>query len=186
MEASPRVLSVNVGMPAPTLRRHGVPVRSGIVKAPALGPVPVHALGFEGDGHADLRVHGGPLKAVYAYPVEHYEFGRHTRPELEFPVGGFGENLTIQGIRESEVRPGDRLAIGTAELVVTQPRFPCEKLGLRFNCPAFVREFAEAGRPGFYLSVERAGALAAGDPIRWRAGDPSTPTIQALFLTHTG
>ncbi|MCI4367017.1 MAG: MOSC domain-containing protein [Thermoplasmata archaeon] len=181
MGDAPTVVAISVGMPAPTLRRGGEPVVSAIIKRPVDGRVRIDELGPEGDGHANPAVHGGIRKAVYAYPMEHYAFWRAQRPELSFPVGAFGENLTTQGLLESELRPGDRLEIGTTRMVVTQPRFPCEKLGLRFVRPSFVREFAEAGRSGFYLSVERGGTVAAGDEIRFEPGGSLEPTIEAMF-----
>ena len=183
MRASASVISVNVGMPAFSLRRNGRPVESAIVKRPVEGPVTVGFLGPVGDGHANPAVHGGIRKAVYAYPSEHYPFWAAERPELEFPVGAFGENLTTRGILESELRPGDRLVIGTTRLVVTQPRFPCEKLGLRFQRPTFVAEFGRAGRPGFYLSVEQEGELRAGDAIRLQPIKSTEPTIESMFRT---
>jgi len=185
VEPPRRVASVNVGMPAPSLRRHGRPVLSAIVKRPVQGPVRVRTLGPEGDGHANPAVHGGPRKAVYAYPSEHYDFWRRERPELTFPFGAFGENLTTEGILESEVRPGDRLEIGSTTLTVTQPRFPCENLALRFDRPTMVREFTAAGRPGFYLAVEREGTLRAGDTIRVLPAGVTGPTIAELFRARS-
>jgi MOSC domain-containing protein YiiM len=166
-----RVLSVNVGLPREVLWR-GRPVTTGIFKEPVAGRVPVRALNLDGDGQADLRVHGGSDKAVYAYPSEFYELWRRERPELEFPWGQFGENLTTQGLRDSEVSVGDRFRVGTAELVVTQPRLPCFKLGIRMGRDRFVTEFLERGLLGFYLSVAREGEVEAGDPIVELARDP--------------
>jgi MOSC domain-containing protein YiiM len=185
VEASASVVAVSVGLPAPSLRRQGRPVESAIFKHPVAGRVRVHPLGPEGDGHANVAVHGGVRKAVYAYPVEHYDFWRSERPELEFPLGAFGENLTTRGILETDVRPGDRLEIGSTRLVVTQPRFPCEKLGLRFERPTFVAEFARAARSGFYLSVETPGELGAGDTIRWHPSGSAEPTIDEMFRAKT-
>lgn len=159
-----RVLSVNVGLPHEVWWR-GRPVTTGIFKEPVTGRVPARALNLDGDRQADLRVHGGPDKAVYAYPSEFYELWRRERPELDFPWGQFGENLTTQGLRDSEVSVGDRFRVGTAELVVTQPRIPCFKLGIRMGRDRFVTEFLERGLLGFYLSVAREGEVEAGDPI---------------------
>jgi MOSC domain-containing protein YiiM len=104
-------------------------------------------------------------KAVYAYPAEHYELWRHELSGVDLVWGAFGENLTTQGLREDEVRIGDRLRIGSAELTVTQPRMPCAKLGLRFDRPDMPKRFLASGRSGFYLSVARAGEIGAGDAI---------------------
>jgi MOSC domain-containing protein YiiM len=127
-----RVLSVNVGLPREVTWR-GKPVRTGIYKEPVTGRVPLRRLNLDGDRQADLRVHGGPDKAVYAYPSEYYELWSRERPELEFGPGTFGENLTTEGLLDEHVSIGDRFRFGTAELVVTQPRLPCFKLGIKMG-----------------------------------------------------
>jgi MOSC domain-containing protein YiiM len=166
-----RVLSVNVGLPREVLWR-GRPVTTGIFKEPVTGRVTVRALNVDGDRQADLRVHGGPDKAVYAYPSEFYDLWRRERPELDFAWGRFGENLTTEGVLDDEVSVGDRFRVGTAELVVTQPRLPCFKLGIRMGRDRFVTEFLERGLLGFYLSVVREGEVEAGDSIVELARDP--------------
>jgi MOSC domain-containing protein YiiM len=125
----------------------------------------VRRLNLEGDGQADLSVHGGPDKAVYAYPSEHYPFWRNELPGQTLAWGAFGENLTTEGWWEDEVFVGDRFRIGTTEMVVTQPRMPCFKLALRFGREDVVARFLESGRPGFYLRVLQEGAVEAGDPM---------------------
>jgi MOSC domain-containing protein YiiM len=166
-----RVLSVNVGLPREVTWR-GKPVTTSIFKAPVDRPVPVRRLNLDGDGQADLRVHGGRDKAVYAYPAEFYELWSRERPELELGPGTFGENLTTEGLLDEEVSVGDRFRVGTAQLVVTQPRLPCFKLGIRMGSDGFVTEFLERGLLGFYLAVAREGEVAAGDPITEIARDP--------------
>jgi len=166
-----RVLSVNVGLPREVFWR-GKPVTTGIWKEPVLGPVRLHGLNLDGDRQADLRVHGGPDKAVYAYPSEFYELWSRERPELDLGPGTFGENLTTQGLPDAVVSVGDRFRIGTAELVVTQPRLPCFKLGLRMGRDEFVTVFLERGLLGFYLAVVREGEVEAGDEIVGLARDP--------------
>jgi len=166
-----RVLSVNAGLPREVTWR-GKPVTTGIYKEPADGRVPVRRLNLDGDRQADLRVHGGPDKAVYAYPSEFYELWSRERPELELGPGTFGENLTTEGLVDTEVSVGDRFRVGTAELLVTQPRLPCFKLGIRMGSDAFVTEFLERGLLGFYLAVAHEGDVAAGDPIIEVARDP--------------
>jgi MOSC domain-containing protein YiiM len=163
------VLSVNVGLPREVLWR-GKPVTTAIWKEPVAGRVPLRRLNLDGDRQADLRVHGGQDKAVYAYPSEFYELWSRERPELELGPGTFGENLTVEGLLDDDVCVGDRFQIGTAELVVTQPRLPCFKLGLRLGRDEFVTEFLERGLLGFYLAVAREGEVAAGDAIveLWR------------------
>jgi MOSC domain-containing protein YiiM len=159
-----RVLSVNVGLPHEVVWR-GKLVTTGIYKEPVAGHVPLRRLNLEGDRQADLRVHGGPEKAVYAYPAEFYEFWSHERPELDFGPGTFGENLTTEGLLDGDVSIGDRFRVGTAELVVTQPRLPCFKLGIKMERDEFVLEFLERGLLGFYFAVAREGDVAAGDAI---------------------
>ena len=167
-----RVLSVNVGVPREVTWR-GKPVTTGIHKEPVDGRVPVRRLNLDGDRQADLRVHGGAEKAVYAYPSEFYELWSRERPELDLGPGTFGENLTTEGLVDDDVSVGDRFRVGTAELVVTQPRLPCFKLGIRMGHDSFVTEFLERGLFGFYLAVAREGEVEAGDPIVEVARDPS-------------
>jgi MOSC domain-containing protein YiiM len=159
-----RVLSVNVGLPREVIWR-GKPVTTGIYKQPVPGRVPIRALNLDGDRQADLRVHGGRDKAVYAYPSEFYELWSRERPEFDFGPGTFGENLTTEGLLDDDVSVGDRFLVGTAELVVTQPRLPCFKLGIKMGRNEFVTEFLERGLHGFYLAVAREGEVEAGDPI---------------------
>ncbi len=161
---SAAVLSVNVGLPR-DVPWDGKPVRTGIFKSPAAGPVRVGRLNLEGDGQGDLTVHGGLHKAVYAYPSEHYDRWRVELGEPDLAWAAFGENLTVRGFTEGSVKIGDRLLAGTAELVVTQPRFPCFKLGIRFGRPDMERRFLRSGLTGFYLSVAREGTVAAGDAV---------------------
>ena len=159
-----RVLSVNVGLPREVTWR-GKPVTTGIYKQPVVGRVAVRALNLDGDRQADLRVHGGPDKAVYAYPFEFYELWSRERPDLDLGPGMFGENLTTEGLLDGDVAVGDRFRVGTAELVVTQPRLPCFKLGIKVGRDEFVTEFLERGLYGFYLAVIREGEVEAGDSI---------------------
>jgi MOSC domain-containing protein YiiM len=166
-----RVLSVNVGLPREVIWR-GKTVTIGIYKEPVAGRVAIRALNLEGDRQADLRVHGGRDKAVYAYPSEFYELWSRERPELDFGPGTFGENLTTDGLLDGDVSIGDRFRVGTAELVVTQPRLPCFKLGIKMGRDEFVTEFLERGLLGFYLAVAREGDVAAGDPIVELQRDP--------------
>lgn len=159
-----RVLSVQVGSPR-TVRWHGKTVETGIWKEPVAGRVAVARHNLAGDRQADLSVHGGPDKAVYAYPAEHYAWWREQLPDVELRWGAFGENLTVEGLREDRVAIGDRFRIGTAEFMVTQPRMPCFKLGIKFDRPQIVKEFLRSERSGFYFAIVREGELGAGDPI---------------------
>jgi len=183
-----KVVSVNVGLPRPVVW-NGRRIMTGIFKAPAAGPVPVRRLNLEGDGQADLSVHGGPDKAVYCYPLEHYPFWRGEQPGLGLDWGAFGENLTTEGWWEDQVHVGDRFRAGSAEVMVTQPRMPCFKLGIRFGSEEFVERFLEAERPGFYLKVLREGEVEAGDPMERIHEDErrvSVLDVVRLYLGRSG
>jgi MOSC domain-containing protein YiiM len=160
-----QVLSVNVGLPRAVVWK-GRTVVTGIFKEPVPGRVAIKRLNLEGDRQADLTVHGGPEKAVYAYPAEYYAFWREQFPEMELPWGMFGENLTIKGLLDENVHIGDRFQVGSAQLMVTQPRLPCYKLGLKFGRDDILKRFLQSGLTGFYFAVLREGEVAAGDPIR--------------------
>ncbi|MDX2036197.1 MAG: MOSC domain-containing protein [Isosphaeraceae bacterium] len=175
-----RVVSLQVGLPREVEYRGRI-VTTGIFKEPVDRPLELRRFNLEGDGQADLSVHGGPDKAVYAYPYEHYpawsEFvGRELAP------GAFGENLTTEGLIETSVHIGDRFQVGTAVLVVTQPRMPCFKLGLRFGDPSIVRAFLEAGRPGIYFGIVEEGIVAPGDPIERLEIDPQRISVSTMNL----
>lgn len=171
-----RVLSVNVGQPR-EIAGEGGTVLTSIFKAPVAGRVRVATLNLDGDRQSDLAVHGGREKAVYAYPSEHYPRWHAELPGVELPFGIFGENLTLEGLLESEVRIGDRLRAGSAEFVVTQPRVPCFKLGIRFGRSDIIQLFLDSGRSGFYLSVAREGEVGAGDPVEWISRDGHGVTV---------
>ncbi len=159
-----KIISVNVGLPRLVLR-NGEPVSTGIFKEPVDGRVRVKTLNLDGDRQADLSVHGGPQKAVYLYPSEHYEFWKHELPDMNLPWAMFGENLTTTGLFETEVHIGDRFRVGTAELMVTQPRMPCYKLGIRFGRADIIKRFLVSERTGFYFSVLKEGEIGAGDEV---------------------
>jgi MOSC domain-containing protein YiiM len=126
----------------------------------------LRTLNLDGDRQSDLTVHGGEYKAVYCYPVEHYEYWREKLPGRELPLGVFGENFTTEGgLDEDSVYIGDRFAIGSAEVVVTQPRLPCYKLGIRFGTDEMVKWFLASRRTGFYVAVTREGEVGAGDEM---------------------
>ena len=178
-----RIESVNLGQPRDVPWR-GSSVSTSILKEPVAGRVRVAGVNLDGDRQADLTVHGGPDKAVYVYPAEHYpawerELGRPLAP------GAFGENLTVSGLPlEDAICIGDRLRAGSAELLVVQPRLPCFKLGIRFNDPGMLRRFLVSGRTGYYLRIAAEGDVAAGDPVylveRHPAGVPVAEITRLL------
>ena len=159
-----RLLSINVGRPQ-IVMRDGEPVSTAIFKRPVTGRVKLQTLNLEGDRQADLSVHGGPSKAVYVYPVEHYDYWRAELPEMELPWGMFGENFTTQGLNEAEINIGDMFQIGSSIVMVTEPRMPCYKLGMRFGRSDIIKRFLASERNGFYLSVIQEGEVGAGDRI---------------------
>ena len=171
-----KLLSVNVGLPREVEWRGNV-VRTSIFKAPVSGRVRVTRLNVQGDRQSDLSVHGGADKAVYAYPSEHYAFWRNELPDMDFPWGAFGENLTTEGLLEDKVHIGDRFRAGSAKFMVTQPRMPCFKLAIRFNRPDMVKRFLTSGRTGFYLAVIQEGDIGAGDSLDLIAEDNSHVTV---------
>ncbi len=176
-----RIVSINVGQPKEVADTAGNRVFTSIFKSPVHnGAVHVGELNIDGDRQSDLVKHGGPLRAVYMYPAEHYAWWRAELPGVELPWGVFGENLTIEGLLEDEVRIGDRLRIGSAELVVTRPRKPCYKLGIRFGRRDMAARFRASGRSGFYLRVAREGELRAGDAIT-RIERGTGPTIRDVL-----
>src|SRR5215470_2174847 len=165
MVSTMKVVSVNVGLPR-TVQWKGKAVSTGIFKAPVSGRIPLRSLNFDGDRQADLSVHGGPDKAVYVYRAEHYAYWRRELPDVALPWGMFGENLTAEGLQDEQaLQIGDRFRVGSAEVVVTQPRLPCFKLGLRFGRDDIVKRFLASGRTGFYFKVVAEGEVAAGDPV---------------------
>src|SRR6058998_1147628 len=171
-----RIISVNVGLPRP-VTWGGRAIITGIFKEPVAGRIAVRALNLDGDRQADLTVHGGREKAVYAYPAEHYAYWRAELPGVGLAHGAFGENLTTEGLLEDDVQVGDRFRVGSAELVVTQPRLPCYKLAARFQRADMVQRFLASRRTGFYFAVEREGEVAAGNAIEPLARDPLAVSV---------
>lgn len=164
-----KLLSLNVARPHLMVYR-GATINTGIFKKPVSGRITLRTLNLEGDRQADLSVHGGPYKAVYGYPFEHYEYWRRELPDANLPSGGFGENFTTEGLSEDELHIGDRLRIGSASIMVRQPRMPCYKLAAKFQKDDMIEKFLVSGRSGFYFSVEQEGEVEAGDAFElvWR------------------
>ena len=175
-----RLLSVNVGQPQDVVTGDRV-VRTSIFKSPVAGRIPIRNNNLAGDQQSDLSVHGGRAKAVYVYPYEHYAFWAKQLPDVRLRPGNFGENLTTEGVLEADVHVGDRLKIGSAELLVTQPRMPCYKLGIRFDRPDMVKRFLDSRRSGFYLAVAVEGDIEAGDSITVLERHPAAVSIPELL-----
>lgn len=177
-----KIISINAGLPRATIHE-GRMIRTGIFKTPITGRIRVNALNIEGDQQAYLTVHGGASKAIYAYPGEHYEFWRRELPEVEFPWGSFGENLTTEGLLEKELNIGDHLCAGSAELVVTEPRLPCCKLNAKFMREDMVKRFLRSRRTGFYFSVGREGDIGAGDPFHFLSREENRVSVADITFT---
>ena len=175
-----RLLSINVSKPKAVSFR-GDQIETGIFKKPVAGSTRVSWLNLEGDRQADLKVHGGPDKAVYVYSWENVEHWRKLLDRDDLVEGTFGENLTVDELLETKVHIGDELEIGTARFQVSQPRLPCFKLGIAIGRADFPKIFQQSGRTGFYLRVLREGFIATGDPIQWFAtADPEPVTVAEM------
>jgi len=179
-----KLISVNVGLPR-EIAVDGKIVRTSIWKAPVQSRVHVSTLNLDGDKQSDLSVHGGVDKAVYLYPSEHYSYWRNQLPDAELPWGAFGENFTSQDILENQIRIGDRIRIGSADFMVTQPRMPCFKLGIRFNRRDMVKRFFESQRTGLYLSVIREGEVNNGDAIEFIEKQETGVTITDIMNLYS-
>ena len=184
-DESARVVSVNVAMPR-MVRVGDTSVLTSIFKSPVEGRIAVRGHNLAGDRQADLTVHGGPYKAIYLYPAEHYSYWSDQLNGTALAPGAFGENLTTLGIDENSVRIGDRFRIGSAVVEVTQPRMPCYKLGVRFGRADMVKRFWHARRPGIYFSVIEEGDLAAGDVIEKIDEGPEPITVGDVLRLFIG
>ena len=184
-----QILSVNTATSSPLLI-DGQAVPSGIRKRSVAGPVAVNLLGLAGDEQADLSVHGGLSKAVYAYPVQHYAFWQGVRaqagvaaPEAALPHGFLGENLTIEGLDEGRIWIGDRWQLPGCMLAVSEPRYPCFKFNAVMGFPQAGKLMGQSGWCGSYLAVMHPGQVQAGDPIEVLPG-PREVTIRELFMAR--
>lgn len=178
-----RLVSVNAGLPQEVVS-HGRAVVTSIWKRPVGGRVRVGRVNIAGDRQSDPTVHGGPEKAVYVYPSEHYEYWRRELPGADLPWGAFGENFTTEGLSEHALAIGDRLRVGSAEFSITQPRMPCFKLAIRFSRDDMVKRFLQSGRSGFYLAVLREGEVGAGDPIEVTQRDERSITVAEISALY--
>lgn len=180
------LVSVNVGLPR-TIDTPRGPVTTAIFKSPTERRLRAIPHNLEGDRQADLSVHGGENKAVYAYPIEHYAFWAEELGRVDLEHGQFGENLTTRGLLEHEVGIGDVFSIGSAVLQVSQPRAPCFKLGIRMGDPKFVKTFLRAGRPGFYFRIVEAGELGVSDELeRIQSGATGITVYEVWKLSYGG
>jgi MOSC domain-containing protein YiiM len=192
LELMMKLISVNVGLPREVAWK-GKTVSTGIFKEPVSKRVMVRSLNLDGDGQADLTIHGGADKAVYVYPFEHYDYWRGELPDTELPLGIFGENFTTTGLREEELNIGvseaapleHRFHLGTVKLMVTQPRLPCYKLGIRFGRPDIIKRFLTSRRTGFYFRVLQEGEVGAGDSLELVNWDDNNITVADITQLYT-
>ncbi|HIK15986.1 MAG TPA: MOSC domain-containing protein [Leptolyngbyaceae cyanobacterium M33_DOE_097] len=179
-----KLVSVNVGLPRKVTWK-GKTVSTGIFKEPVNTRVMVRSLNLHGDGQADLTVHGGVDKAVYVYPLEHYDYWRTELPDTDLTMGNFGENFTTTGLKEEDLNIGDLFQIGSVELMVTQPRMPCYKLGIRFGRADMVKRFLASRRTGFYFRVLQEGEVVAGDTLALMSRDENNITVADITQLYT-
>lgn len=178
-----KILSVNVGLPR-LLAWRGATFKTGIFKSPVPGRVMLRSTNLDGDRQADLSVHGGPNKAAYAYPSEHYQYWAKQFPGRELSWGAFGENFTTEGLLESSVSIGNRYRIGSAVVMVRTPRVPCFKLAAKFQSDEIIEQFLRSGRSGFYFSVVEEGEVSAGDEFQFLGGEPLTLSVADTYLLY--
>ncbi len=181
MKTHMKLISINVGLPR-IVTVNGDPVSTGVFKEPVAGRVMLRTLNLDGDRQADLSVHGGPSKAVYVYPAEHYDYWKRELPGMDLSWGMFGENFTSAGLFESDVNIGDRFSVGSAVVMVTEPRMPCYKLGIKFGRADMVKKFLASERTGFYFAVLQEGEVGAGDPID--LVEKTDPSVRVSDITR--
>jgi len=178
-----KLISLNIALPR-IVEWNGDSVVTGIFKEPVPGTVMLRTLNLDGDRQADLSVHGGKTKAVYAYPSEHYEFWKNELPDVDLPYGMFGENFTTERLFEDAVNVGDRFRVGKAALMVTEPRMPCYKLGIKFGRSDIIKKFLQSRRTGFYFAVLKEGEVKAGDPIELISRDANNISIADIIRLY--
>jgi MOSC domain-containing protein YiiM len=179
-----KLISLNTGLPREVIW-NGEPVLTGIFKSPVQGRIPLRKLNLDGDRQADLTVHGGEHKAVYCYPLAHYDYWRRELAGHELAMGAFGENFTIEDSPlEDAIHLGDRFAVGNAEIVVTQPRLPCYKLIIKFGLDDIIKRFLASGRTGYYVLVAREGEVGVGDEIRLLSRDPNAVPVSEIMRLY--
>src|ERR1700722_2796406 len=171
-----RLLSVNVGLPQ-DVAWQGRTVHTAVWKRPVAGPQTVRRLNIDGDGQGDLAGHGGEHRAVFVYQIDSYRYWQQQLARDDFSYGQFGENFTVAGLADDQVRIGDRYQIGEALFEVTQPRVTCYRVGIRMNDPQIPALLVAHHRPGFYFRVLEEGKVQAGDKIIKLSSGPEQMTV---------
>ena len=183
-----KIVSVNVGLPIEASWK-GKTVTTGIFKSPVNGSITLRKHNLDGDKQADLSVHGGPTKAVYVYPLQHYTYWREELAPMDLPYGSFGENFTVEGVDEESICIGDEFKVGTAQVYVTEPRMPCFKLGIRFDREDMVKRFLKSQRTGFYFGIVEEGQVQSGDtlePLTRNSNGLRVANVTRLYTTERG
>ncbi len=178
------LIAVNIGQPKEVVYQEKT-LKTGIYKYPVTHAVNIHKTGVTGDVQVDTKYHGGVEKAVYIYPAEHYDFWKKLLPETDFPLGAFGENLTVSGAPDSQTNIGDVFKVGDVELQVTIPRIPCYKLNIRFDSNLFLKKFYASQHWGFYCSVLKEGAIQIGDKIERLKKDEDNFSVAEFTQLYT-
>lgn len=180
-----KIVSLNVGLPR-LLSWGGATFKTGIFKAPVQGSVMLRTTNLDGDRQADLSVHGGPNKAVYGYPAEHYALWQNELPDADRNWGAFGENFTTEGLLESDIFIGDQYRVGDALIRVTTPRLPCFKLVAKFQREDIIGRFLHSGRCGFYFAVDKEGMVSAGNKFELVGRERTTLSIAEVNFLYSG
>lgn len=176
-----KILSIQVGKPK-AIHYQGQTVTTGIFKDPVPGPVMLRMTNLDGDGQADLSVHGGIDKALYAYSCDAYSEWKTLRPQDSFSFGAMGENLTLDVLPEDAIFIGDVFQVGAAQVQVSQPRFPCSKLGVMYKDPAILKQFMNINRPGVYFRVLKEGLIDVGDEFKLISSETVRFSVIEMFL----
>jgi len=179
-----KIVSLNVGRPR-LLSWKGDTFSTGIFKEAISSRVMLRRTNLDGDRQADLSVHGGPDKAVYGYPSEHYEYWQKELGGPALPWGAFGENFTTEGLLERGVQVGDRYRVGAATVMARTPRLPCFKLAAKFQRDDMIERFLHSGRSGYYFSAIEEGAVGAGDEFEFLGTEIRTISIYETFAAYT-
>lgn len=175
-----KIVSIQVGRPR-EIEFRGKPMTTSIFKSAVQKPVRVGKTNIEGDEQSDLRVHGGPDKAVYAYSFAAYDWWKKNRSDLSLENGAFGENLTLDDIDENRIFIGDSFVVGQAILQVAQPRFPCGKLGAKFNDLSVIKSFTQSRRPGVYFRVLQEGIIQKEDEFKLISQEKIAVSVNEIF-----
>ena len=172
--------SLNIG-DSKTVEWKGKNIKTGIFKYPVSAPLYLGTEDVENDHVIDRKYHGGIDKACYAYCADAYTFWKEQYPENKFPIGFFGENLTISKLDESKLRIGDRFKVGEALIEISQPRQPCFKLGIRFGSQKILKPFINNPYPGIYFRVIEQGLVSKGDQLELLETNLSEPTVLEVY-----